>query len=329
MLLVGDIGGTKTILAVIDPQRGSRNPLAKATFANADFASLDAVIDMFLRDIDIPIRHAVMGVAGPVEKGPFQLTNLPWVVDAGNLRRKFKLRSVRILNDLEATAAAVPHLLPEEVFTLLDGEVAQEGNMAVLAPGTGLGEAFITWEGGNCHVHASEGGHADFGPRNALQRELLGSLQERFDHVGYEMVCSGPGIARIYEFLKKSNPAAEPPWLSDRLRNVQDPTPVIVEAALDRQNPVMLCLESIGVFVSILAAEAGNLALKVLATRGVYLAGGIIPRILPILKKNQFEAAFRGKGKLSAVLLPVPVYVILNTGIVLLGAGLKGLRDCY
>lgn len=326
MLLVGDIGGTKTILAVISPERGARAPLAEATFSNADFTSLDTIIGLFLRDLHVPVAYAILGVAGPVEKGPFLLTNLPWIVDAEALRRTFNLHAVHILNDLEATAQAIPQLMPHEVLTLVDGEDAQEGNAAILAPGTGLGEAFLTRGDGHCRAHASEGGHADFGPRNPLQMELLRSLQEQFNHVGYEMVCSGPGIARIYTFLKRKTPSAEPLWLAERLQSAPDPTPVIVQAGLDRQKPVALCLETIDVFVSILGAEAGNLALKVLARGGVYLAGGIVPRILPILKRNLFQEAFRSKGNLSQVVSPIPVYVILNTDVVLLGAAFQGLR---
>ena len=328
MLLVGDIGGTKTMLAVISGERGPRAPLAESVFFNADFTALDAIVGVFLRDLDLPVERAILGVAGPVERVPFRLTNLPWIVDAEALRKTFNLQSVHILNDLEATAQAIPHLLPEEVYTLVDAQEAAAGTVAVLAPGTGLGEAFLTWEDRRCHVHASEGGHADFGPRNALQIELLRSLQEQFDHVGYESVCSGPGIARIYAFLKQKNPLAEPPWLAERLQRAPDPTRVIVQAALDTERPTKLCLETIDVFVAILGAEAGNLALKILAKGGIYLAGGIVPRILPILKKDLFVDALRSKGKLSEVVFPIPVYVILNTGVVMLGAAVWGLRYC-
>jgi glucokinase len=325
MLLAGDIGGTKTNLAVFSSEAGPRSPLAEATFPSTDYPSLQALVREFLSRIDLQVERASFGVAGPVVGGQATVTNLPWVMQETQLQAALNLSSVRLLNDLEAIANGVPLLEPADLHTLNAGEPAPGGAIAVIAPGTGLGEAFLTWDGARYRPHASEGGHASFAPMDALEIELLRYLQRHFDHVSCERVCSGLGLPNIYAFLRDGGYADEPDWLAEQLAAADDPTPVIANAALDAERACELCTATLDAFVSILGAEAGNLALKVLATGGVYLGGGIPPRILPALERGQFMQSFRRKGRMSDLLARVPVHVILNPKVALLGAACHGL----
>jgi glucokinase len=335
MLLAGDLGGTKTNLAIYDPQQGERIPIAEATFPSGQFPSLEALVQTFLGTVDYPIERASFGVAGPVVHGKATITNLPWTMDEREMAGTLRLKSVRLLNDLEAIGTAIPYLRAEDIQTLTEGEPVRHGNMAVIAPGTGLGEAFLTWEGTRYHTHASEGGHADFAPTNADELALLSYLLKRMDHVSYERVCSGRGLPNIYAFLRDSGFAPEPAWLTEKLAAVPDPTPVIVLAAQGEdagagsaggEGPDPLCVATLKTFVSIMGAEAGNLALKVMATAGVYVGGGIPPRILHLLKNDGFMQAFRRKGRFADLLNQMPVHVILNPKIALIGAAVHGLH---
>jgi glucokinase len=324
MLLAGDIGGTKTNLAVFSPDAGLRAPLAEATFPSGAYSSLKALVSEFLSHNDLEISRASFGVAGPVVAGRAKITNLPWEMAESRLGEELGF-PVRLLNDLESIAYAVPFLQPEDLETLNEGDVTQGGAIAIIAPGTGLGEAYLVWDGSRYRAHASEGGHADFAPNNQLEIDLLRYLQDRLGHVSYERVCSGQGIANIYAFLRDSG-YEEPAWLAGRLAAADDPTPIIVNVALGAQDPCRICDTALDVFTSILGAEAGNLALKVLSTGGVYLGGGIPPRVLPVLKQDGFIQAFRHKGRFSGLLARVPVHVILNPKAALLGAACYGLE---
>ncbi len=323
MILAGDVGGTKTDLAVFSPERGLRAPLAQERFASDEYPSLEAIAGQFLAKAGLPVRHARIAVAGPVVDGRARLTNLPWVLDEAVLRTTLHLDSVRLLNDLEAIATAIPVLGPSDLHTLRAGTPVPGGTIAVIAPGTGLGEAFLTWDGSRYRAYASEGGHADFAPTSPLQIELLRSLQERFDHVSYERVCSGIGIPVVYEFLRGGGQPAESPTLRAQLDAAEDVTPLIVNAAMDPQTPDPLSIAAIELCVSVLGSEAGNLALKVLATGGVYVGGGIPPRILPFLGHDEFLAAFQRKGRLGELLARVPVHVIVEN-VALIGAASHG-----
>jgi glucokinase len=327
MLLAGDIGGTKTNLAVFamtDGENDWKKPLAEATFPSGRYPSLEALVEEFQAQHHFTIERASFGVAGPVVAGRATITNLPWVLEENHLKKALGIPSVNLLNDLNAIAHGVPYLENDDLYTLNAGHPVGRGSIAVVAPGTGLGEAFLTWESGHYHPHTSEGGHADFAPADALQLELLRYLQQRYTHVSFERVCSGKGLPNIYAFLKESGHAQEPAWLAELLATTTDPTPVIVDNALDKERACEICTLTLQMFVSILGAEAGNMALKVLATGGVYLGGGIPPRILPFLSEGRFMQAFLRKGRLSDVLIPVPVYVILNPNIALLGAARHG-----
>jgi glucokinase len=325
MLLAGDIGGTKTDLAVYALDGDAHHPIAQAAFPSADFGNLESLAHTFLRQSNLSVDRAVFGVAGPVVAGRVEGTNLPWVIDERTLARELDLKAVRLLNDLQSIAYAVTILGSGDLATLSAGKPMVGGALAVVAPGTGLGEAYLTWDGARYEPHASEGGHGDFGPNSGLEIDLLRYLHKRFGHVSVERVCSGVGIPNIYDFMRDSGYAEEPEWLREQLDAATDPTPVIVSAALDSSRPCELCTAVLDTFVSILGAEAGNMALKVLSSGGVYIAGGIPPRILPALRQRRFLAAFRSKGRLSYLLEEMPVHVVLNAKAGLLGAAHYGL----
>jgi len=324
MLLAGDIGGTKTRLGVFSRERGFRSPLVEVDFVSARYPDFTTMIKEFLGRIDFAVRDACFGVAGPVMHGVAKVTNLPWVLDEKRLERDLRLSSIKLLNDLEALACAVPLLEASDLHTLNKGRPVPGGNIAILAPGTGLGEAFLTWDGKRYVSHASEGGHADFAPNTPLERELLRYLQGRFDHVSYEKVCSGAGMPNIYRFLRDRKHFEEPPWLSAKITREEDFTPVIVSNALDSRNQTDLCVKTLDLFVSVLGAEAGNMALRVLAANGVYIGGGIPRRIVRFLENDRFMRSFRRKGRMSNLVAQIPVYVILNPDVALMGAAWYG-----
>jgi glucokinase len=264
MILVGDIGGTKTSLALFADQGGPRAPLAETTYPSTDYPGLDVVVSDFLERTNRPEDRACFGVAGPVVERRAAVTNLPWVLSETALQEVLGIASVRLLNDLTAIACAVPFLVDEEVYTLNDGDATPGGALAVIAPGTGLGEAFLAWDGSRYRPHPSEGGHASFAPVSLIQVELLHYLFGRFAHVSSERVCSGSGIPNIYDYLRVSGQMTEPPWLAQEIADAPDPTPIIVQAALDASKPSELCLAALQTFVSILGG-GWQLALKVLA----------------------------------------------------------------
>lgn len=325
MLLAGDIGGTKTVLGIFSADAGPRRPLAEKAYPSADYASFEDVALAFLGEIRLPVEMAVFGVAGPVIQGRASITNLPWVIDEDHLARTLGVRQACLINDLDAIANAVPHLADEDVHTLIPGISVPGGAIAVIAPGTGLGEAYLTWNGAEYRAHPSEGGHASFAPIDDLQIDMLRYLMGKLGHVSFERVCSGIGIPNIYDYLRASGAGEEPVWLKEQLAAAPDPTPVIVGAGLDVARPCPLCQLTLDVFVTILGAEAGNLALKVLATGGVFIGGGIPPRILARLVNNErFVDAFREKGRFETVLAQVPVHVIVHPRAALVGAAVRG-----
>lgn len=325
MLLTGDIGGTKTILAVYSAETGPRVQITQETYPSARYNSLEAMVRKFLEKVNVPIDKACFAVAGPVFAGRAHITNLPWDIDAHQLKSTFGWDQVDLMNDLEAVAYAIPILPPEDVSPVSIGKPVPGGNISVLAPGTGLGEAYLTFENEKYVAHASEGSHTDFAPVNSLQLGLLKYLWEEkgYDHVSYEWVCSGIGIPNLYAYLKDSGFAEEPTWLAKELAASEDRTPVIFNNAAKCE----LCSATLDLFVAILGAEAGNQALKIMATGGIYLGGGIPPRILSKLKEPAFLTALCNKGRFCTILSDIPVYVILNPKAGLMGAAAFGLRD--
>jgi glucokinase len=325
MLLAGDIGGTKTELAVYSAERGPRAPIAQRRFASGDYPGLAAIARQYLTEVDLPVTHASFAVAGPVDRGAASLTNLPWDIEESALQRALGLEVVSLLNDVQAMATAVPHLGPGEVQTLQEGEGVPGGAIAVIAPGTGLGQAFLTWDGYRYRAHPSEGSHVDFAPLTAREAELLRYLEPRWGRVSYERVCAGRGIPDLYDFLKDQCHVAESPAVRSELDAARDRTPAIVSAALARP-PDPLCLATLNMFAEILGAQAGNLVLTVLATGGLYIGGGIPQRALPMVSSRGqvFLSTFSKKGRLSPLLRRVPVHVIIEP-IALLGAAIHGL----
>jgi len=324
MLLAGDIGGTKTVLALFATESHALQSQYEVTFWNRDFDSLEAVILSFLKETAVPITNAVFGVAGPVVQGRAQITNLPWVIDATAVQQAFGFPQVFLLNDLEAIASAIPYLTAEDLVTLNEGVPEPQGALAVIAPGTGLGEAFLVWNGRTYQAHPSEGGHVSFGPTNADQVELLNYMFPKFGRVSVERVCSGSGIPNLYACLRHSGRYEEPDWLRQALVEAIDPTPVIADAAFGRNEPI--CVATLNLFLDILADEASNMALKVLSTGGVYLGGGIPPRILPQLQQPRFMEVFTNKGRFSDMMWKMPVHVIRNPKSALFGAAYYGLN---
>jgi glucokinase len=328
MLLTGDIGGTKTVLALFNEEEGPKKPLVQEKYPSGNYSSLHALVENFFEKTGERPLYAAFGVAGPVVNGVARITNLPWIIDEQKLGKSFHFKGVKLLNDLEAISNAVPVLEDEDLYAINSATMLQRGAKGVVAPGTGLGEGFLVWneEKGHYLAYSSEGGHASFAPADAQQGELWSFLLKKYGHVSTERVCSGLGIPNIYNFLKQSNFAPEPAWLSEELDGAADPTPVIIRAAQQPERPCSLCRETLRLFVAILGGEAGNFALKIMATGGVYLGGGIPPRIVPELEKGDFMDFFCSKGRMKDVLEKIPVYVIMNPGCALIGSACYGLK---
>ncbi len=318
VLLVGDVGATTTRLALVTGNCSST--VREERLPSRSYAGLDEAVRTFLRKTDAAVpERAVFAVAGPVVGGHAELTNLGWSLDEARLADSLGLGSVRLLNDLVAMAQAVPTLTAEALHQLQRGRPVRGGAIAVVAPGTGLGEAFLTWDGRAYHAHPSEGGHADFAPVGPLQDELLAWIRSGLSHVSYERVCSGRALPELYRFLKDRGKTPETPAVGRLLAEAPDLTPVIVAASLATP-PCPLSAATVELFAAILAAEAGNVALRSLATGGVYLAGGLPRRLLPVLSHPDFLERFRDKGRLSSLLAEVPVHVVVRPGIGLAGA---------
>ncbi|HSR31875.1 MAG TPA: glucokinase [Anaerolineae bacterium] len=321
MLIAGDIGGTKTNLAIYSPESGL-TPRTEATYRSTDYPSLEAVVTDFLGRTGVPVEQAVFGVPGPVVDGQSTATNLPWVIREAEIREALGVEKAKLLNDLEATAYGVPNL-PISDLSAINEASPGSGTKIVVAPGTGLGEAILFFRDEHYHVIPSEGGHTDFAPTNLFEIRLLRHLMGKFGHVSYERVCSGSGVPNIYAYLKKQGFAVERPEMRKALKQAADPTPIIVQKAMAGE--CELSIATLNAFVSILGSEAGNLALKVVATGGVYLGGGIPPKILSKLRDGTFMAAFVNKGRFAEMLARIPVYVILNEKTALFGAACYGL----
>lgn len=325
MIIAGDIGGTKTVVAVFEKSSTGLRKLRDATFASQDHGSLEEILEKFLHGSDQGLEVGCFGVAGPVIDGKSKTTNLPWELDEHILANAIGVRRVKLLNDLEAAAYGMLHLNPDEFRVLNDaGADAQRGNIAVIAAGTGLGEALLFWDGEHYSPSASEGGHADFAPRNANEIGLLKYLQDKYEsHVSYERVLSGSGLFDLYRFLRESSGEPEPEWLKHKFES-GDPSAAVTEEGLAGSDPV--CIRAIEMFASIYGAEAGNLALKYLALGGVLVGGGIAPKMLPVLQQGHFVNGFIAKGRYESLLQNIPVKVALNTRAPLIGAAHYALR---
>src|SRR5215207_3051257 len=321
MIIAGDIGGTKTNVALFEVGEGGRvgSPLAQQSFPSARYDSLEAILREFVgRYKQAPITHACFGVAGPVVRGHVDATNLTWEVFDFKLAEAVGLPAVRLINDLEATAHGIGELGPGQLYTLNEGEGERPGHRALIAAGTGLGMAAIYFDGAAYHPMPSEGGHVDFAPRNEREFELMNYLREQIGgRVSYERVLSGMGIHNIYSFLRDRGHGEEPAWLAEEIRT-GDPSAAISRAALAGRSE--LAGTALEIFVEVYGAMAGNLALILKSVGGLYVGGGIAPKIMPRLTDGTFMRNYGDKGRMSGLVMSIPVRVILDDKTALYGA---------
>jgi glucokinase len=318
MILAGDIGGTSTRLAYVEIQNGKLKPLIIERFSSRAHRGLEEIVREFLQKHAVQVEYAAFGIAGPVRRGRVETTNLPWVIDAAALKSGLVTADVFLLNDLEANTYGIFELTPADFAVINAGSPAESGNLAVISAGTGLGEAGATWDGSRFVVFATEGGHTDFAPRNELEIDVLLYVRRRLGgRVSYERILSGPGIYTLYQFLRDTGRGTEEAWLSDEIRG-GDPSAVVSQHGMDGSSE--LCVKTLDLFVTLYGAEAGNLALKMMASRGVFVGGGIAPKILPKMQGGLFMDAFAEKGRFENLLRAIPVRVLLNDQAALLGA---------
>lgn len=319
MILAGDVGGTKVHLALYGFEHGRLSHVRDERFPSREYAGLEEIIRNFLIESGDPdVKAACFGVPGPVRGGRLKLTNLPWVVDSRELSKALDINHLFLINDLEANGYGIAELDPEQLFELSAGAPGSVGNEGLVSAGTGLGEAILVWNGKMHIPMASEGGHCDFSPRNEEEIELLRYLQEKLKgRVSFERVVSGQGLTNVYTFLRDVKKMEEPDWLRERML-AEDPNAIIGELGQEGSNE--LCVKALDMFVSAYGAEAGNLALKVLSVGGIYLGGGIAPKILKKMRDGAFMKAFSDKGRLSDLLVQMPVRVILESRSALMGA---------
>jgi glucokinase len=316
MILAGDVGGTKVHLALYDFINGKLEYSRDERYPAKDYSGLEEIVKEFLGAFKV--TAACFGVPGPVRDGRLRLTNLPWTLDSRELAVNLGINHVFLINDLEANGYGVAELSADQIYTLSEGDASQIGNRALLAAGTGLGEGMLIWNGHSHTPYPSEGGHADYAPRNEDEIDLLRFLKQKYNgRISQERVVSGQGLTNIYDFLREVRGIDEPAWLAERLA-AEDPNAVITELALKAKSEI--CEKTMDMFVSAYGAEAGNLALKLLSVGGVYVGGGIAPRILEKLKDGRFMKAFSDKGRLSQLLINMPVRIILESRAALLGA---------
>ncbi len=317
-VLAGDVGGTKTNIALYKVDNGVFTLQREKRYASKDYRSLEDIIHDFSGDT-LPDRICA-AVAGPVIKGKSKLTNLSWALDNEAMSASLQ-RPVAFINDLESTAYGLAGLKDNERALIAPGDPGAEGNIAILAPGTGLGEAGLYWDGQAYHPFATEGGHSDFAPRTDEDLDLFKYLRQQFGHVSWERLVSGMGIRNIYHFLTEARNEKVPDWLTQRMEK-EDAAAVISEAALKHEDPV--CAETMDLFVRYLATEASSLVLKLMATGGLYLAGGIPPKILPLIQNENWEKNFDNNGRMHDLSERIPVYAVLNDKMALMGAAYYG-----
>jgi glucokinase len=317
MILAGDIGGTNTRLGLFEVQAGHLQLLCERVYPSREHENLDEIVRLFLSEQKVTITLACFGIAGPVIQNRVSTPNLAWVVDALQLSKVIGIEGVWLINDLLAHASGIDDLLPTD-FVAINNIDAGVGNAALIAAGTGLGEAGLYFDGADRRAFACEGGHCDFAPRNDIEIALLQHLLKKCGRVSYERVLSGPGLHNIYEFLRDTGEEEEPEWLKSELQVSPDPVAVISRRGLEGKSPI--CSRALDIFVSVYGAEAGNLALKLMATGGVFLSGGIAGKILPRLSSPAFLEAFVSKGRLRPVMETIPIKVIANDKVGLIGA---------
>lgn len=315
MILAGDIGGTNTRLALFESS-GDLKIIVEKKYPSRQHKGLEEIVRLFLTEQKANVRAACFGIAGPILNGRVTLPNLPWIVDTTELSKNLHIPSVHLLNDLQANANGLKALKKEELFLIQAGK-KQEGNQALLSAGTGLGEAGLFWNGHEHLPFACEGGHTDFAPRNSLEIELLLYAKKKFDHVSYERIVAGPGLHLLYEFLLETGREKRSKEVAEAMKG-KDPSAAIGEFGL--QNKDSACIHTIDWFLSLLGAEAGNLALKFLSLGGLFLGGGIAPRFATHFAKSDFLRSFADKGRFKSLLESIPIYIVMNDNTALLGA---------
>jgi glucokinase len=321
-VLGGDVGGTKTNLALYKAANQKLELIQEATYHSATYNSCIEILAQFLQELALAGKPApyriCLGVAGPVVLGRVEITNLSWTLDIEEIRKASGISDVFLINDLEATAYGLAGLGADDLITIHDTGVDHKGNIAILAPGTGLGEAGLFWDGSFYHPFSTEGGHTDFAPRTEMDIELCRFLQKKYGIVSWERVIAGPAIHDIYQFLMEIKKRSQPAWLKEALLQ-QDPSAVISQTALEEKDQT--CMETLQLFVRYLARESSNLALKMKATGGLYLGGGIPPKISSLLQYNVFYDNFLDCDRMQHLLKNIPIRIILNSNTALLGAG--------
>lgn len=319
MILAGDIGGTHARLAAFETEGSRLQCVVEKIYPSREHNGLPEIVADFVKTEGIPAQSACFGVAGPVRGGRSQISNLPWVIDSRELAAQLKLRTVGLINDLEAFAYGIDALESKDFVTISEGSSDAEGNMAVVSAGSGLGEAGLYWDGFRHHPFACEGGHTEFAPKNELEIELLQYLMKKFgnQHVSYERILSGPGVRNIYEFLRDTAKEEEPAWLKEQLAAAPDAPALISELALSKKAPI--CDRTLSIFVSVFGSEAGNCALKFMGTGGMFVAG-IAGRIVAKMQEPAFMESFLDKGRMKSLLEAIPVRIVLNDDSGLIGA---------
>ncbi len=321
-VLAGDIGGTKTRLAIVEVAGTKVTVERELDYPSRHFPTFESLLEEFLHGAQVPAQ-AAFGIAGPVQGRAVRTTNLPWYIEADALQHRFGFKVCTLLNDLESVAYGLPALGTEDLLVLQQGKADAHGNAAVIAAGTGLGEAGLFWNGNQYHPYATEGGHTSFSPQNDLEMDLLRYLQRLYGHVSWERVVSGMGLLDLHNFLRSYRKSVLPPWLAEEMQT-GDSGAAISRAALAGNDDI--CIEAMNVFVRLYGAEAGNLALKTMSRSGVYVGGGIAPKILPLLQRGTFIDAFLGKGRMRPLLEAMPVKLILNERAALFGPALRASR---
>jgi glucokinase len=321
IVLAGDIGGTHARLALADVQGGGVRIVRETRYPSRDYEGLAPIVRAFLRETGARPERACFGVACQVERDECRAANLPWTIRVPDLAAAIGIPGTAVINDFAAAGHGLACLGPSDLVVLQKGTADPTGPIALLGPGTGLGEGFLLWDGSRYRVHASEGGHADFAPRTEQQFALAEYLRRTYGHASCERVLSGPGLADAYRYLAAAGPEAEQPAVREAMRS-EDPAAVVTRFALANADP--LCGRALDLFVEVLGAQAGNVALSVVASGGVYLIGGIAPRVVERLRGDAFLRAFRDKGRKAAFLATVPVRVVLNPDVGLLGAAAAG-----
>ena len=318
MILAGEIGATRTRLAAFEKEGSRLHLVVEKTYLSQEHSSLSEIIAAFIKAEGIAVHTACFGVAGPVRRGRSKISNLTWVIDSRDLAKQLKLDSVGMINDLEAYAYGIDGLDSKDFVTLNEGSEDAEGNRAVISARTGLGVAGLYWDGFRHHPFACEGGHSDFAPRNALEMALLSYLQKKYGRISYERLLSGPGIKNIYDFLKDSQKAEEPPWLKDQIGTAHDPPALISQLA--QEGKAAICDQTLSIFVSIYGAETGNCALNFLSTGGIFIGGSVAAKNVSNMKDPIFMESFLDKGRMAPLLKEIPVTIVLNDDSGIIGA---------